>query len=88
MCIIIDNILKVMKQKLKNVGLLAVLSVLTMASASNFASASLPDDSYSHRHTTALYDPNLVCGDHLCGLHEKKAPSHANVGIQDNVLLP
>lgn len=66
-----------MNQKLKYIGLLAVLPVFAAVMTSNFVSASaLEQGNGANRHATALYDPFLVCGDHLCNPAEKKAREH------------
>jgi len=62
-----------MNQKTTYLGLIAVLSVLAISVTSNFAPVSaLEQGQGANRHTTALYDPHLICGNHLCLPHEKK----------------
>ena len=52
------------------------------AMASSFAGSAFaedPNNSYSHSHTTALWDHNLVCGNHMCASGEM--PQHPPVVI-------
>lgn len=66
-----------MNQKLRYVGLLAILPVFATAMISNFATVSaLEQGNGANRHSTALYDPYIVCGDQLCTPLEKKAREH------------
>lgn len=61
----------IMNQKLRYVRLVTIL-IIAIALVSNFGeAASLQKGQGANRHSTALYDPNLVCGDHLCGPHDK-----------------
>ncbi len=65
-----------MNQKLRYVGLVAIL-IIAIALVSNFGEAAALQKSYgANRHSTALYDPNLVCGDHVCGPYEVPHPPH------------
>ena len=61
-----------MNQKMKYVGLIAILAVFAVLMTSNFAPASALEKGHgANRHSTALYEPHLVCGEHLCLPHEK-----------------
>lgn len=71
---------------MRYVGLIAILGVFVV-SATNFAPASaLEKGQGANRHSTALYDPYLVCGDHLCLPHEKKIHESIHSSqISDNI---
>ncbi len=43
-----------------------LLAIVLQPSLSDIAFAYVQNDMYSHSHATALTDPNLVCGDHIC----------------------
>lgn len=71
-----------MNQKMKYIGLIAILAVFAVSVTSNFAPASaLEKGQGANRHTTALYDPYLVCGDHLCLPHEKKVHEQESISV-------
>ena len=61
-----------MSQKLKYLGLFAILLVLTVAVTSNFAEVSaFKKGPGANKHDTYRYNKYLVCGDHICSMEEK-----------------
>ncbi len=76
----------IMNQKMKYVGLIAILVVFAVSVTSNFAPASaLEKGQGANRHSTALYDPYLVCGDHLCLPHEKKTHEQESTFLNSHI---
>jgi hypothetical protein len=58
------------------------IAIFAVAASPSFAGSAFADDPnglYSHSHTTALWDPNLVCGNHICVLGEM--PQHPSIVI-------
>jgi hypothetical protein len=67
----------IMNQKLRYVGLIAFLVVAMLVPNYVQATSQKVDDAYAHPPITALFYPNLVCGDHVCGPHEVPHPPQA-----------
>jgi hypothetical protein len=57
-------------------GMFAIVANLGFAGS---AFAQDPNGLYSHSHITALWDPNLVCGNHICAPGEM--PQHPPVVV-------
>ena len=61
-----------MNHKLRYLGLLAIVLVLTVAVSLNLVEASaLQKGPGANKHETARYNNHLVCGDHICEIGEK-----------------
>ncbi len=56
---------------------MAMFAMVANLSFTGSAFAEDPNGLYSHSHITALWDPNLVCGNHLCAPGEM--PQHVPV---------
>ena len=60
-----------MSQKLKYLGLFAILLVLTVVVTSFAEVSALKPGPGANKHDTYRYNKYLVCGDHLCSMEEK-----------------